>query len=221
MAAVPPGHPPVLPPAGRSSRADYQPLKKVARADYLLQLSGVSGLERLRTQGLMNVMVDMSWWSLIVVMTLYYIVCGGVVGAVLYAQTPEDDVPLDATMAIVLFAYRGFALLCLSPVDESTLSSGTTLTTTVVMIFGSLASIDAMRGAPGEEGHHVRMACVWHAYGMRMACVWHAYGMCMACVWHVYGMHRCSWRTWRRRTPTSCRRCAARRSRRRGRATAR
>jgi hypothetical protein len=34
-----------------------------------------------------------------------------------------------------------------------------------VLIFGSLASIDAMRGAPGEEGHHEALATSIEAAG--------------------------------------------------------
>eukprot|EP00908_Phaeocystis_cordata_P006608 Transcript_17228.p1 GENE.Transcript_17228~~Transcript_17228.p1 ORF type:complete len:288 (-),score=91.90 Transcript_17228:54-917(-) len=57
-------------------------------------------------------------------------------------MTPEEGRPEDPLMVWLIFAYRGFGLLCLSVEEEDvTYTPGTTITAIAVMINGSLVTL--------------------------------------------------------------------------------
>ena len=124
----------------------YQSLKERSSGEVVtmettkVQLTSLTLLTKLREQGLKQVLIDLPWAQLVMCLIVYFVVVGSAVGCLLYWQTPGEDVPTDVWPALV-FAFRGFSVLCLSPVDASDLSAGTISITMCIMVFSSIITL--------------------------------------------------------------------------------
>ena len=105
-----------------------------------VRLTSLTTVTKLREQGLKQVLVDMSWARLILSIAIYFAVIGMLVGGALYSQTPTDDVPTHVSPSL-LYTFRGFSVLCLSPVDDSDLSAGTIAVTMCGMVLSTFVTL--------------------------------------------------------------------------------